>query len=309
VTGGAGFIGSHLVDTLLSAGHQVTVLDNLTRGELNNLSAARDHPRFRFVMGDTTNIHDSDAAASGCDTIFHLAANPEVRLTDSEIHFEQNLYSTYRILEAAVRNGVKEFVFTSSSTVYGEPKERPTPESYFPLTPISLYGTCKLASEALVAGYCHSHRMRGIVLRFANIVGPRAKEGVVVDFVRKLKSDPRRLEILGDGSQTKSYLLVHDCVDAMLRVLEAERGILEIYNMGAEDAIDVDTVAKVVSEQMNFTHVEFSHTGGVDGGRGWVGDVKQMWLDISKLKALGWSPRYSSSEAVREATRMLIGKV
>jgi UDP-glucose 4-epimerase len=309
VTGGAGFIGSHLVDGLLSAGHQVTVLDNLSRGELNNLSAARDNPRFRFVRGDTTNILDSDAAASGCDTIFHLAANPEVRLTDSEVHFRQNLYSTYCVLEAAVRNRVKEFVFTSSSTVYGETKEKPTPESHLPLAPISLYGTCKLASEALVTGYCHSHRMRGIVLRFANIVGPRAKEGVVVDFVGKLKSDPKRLEILGDGSQTKSYLLVNDCVGAMLKVLEAERGVLEIYNMGAEDAIDVDTVASVVSEQMNLTHVEFSHTGGVDGGRGWIGDVKQMWLDISKLRALGWSPHYSSSEAIREATRMLTGMV
>lgn len=309
MTGGAGFIGSHLVDRLLSAGHQVTVLDNLTRGELNNLSVAMDHPRFRFVKGDTTNAHDSDTAASRCDTIFHLAADPEVRLINSEVHFKQNLYSTYCMLEAAVRNGVKEFVFTSSSTVYGETRERPTPESHFPLAPISIYGTCKLASEALVAGYCHSHRMRGIVLRLANIVGPRAKEGVVFDFVRKLTSDPRRLEILGDGSQTKSYLLVYDCVDAMLRVLEAERGILETYNMGAEDAIDVDTVAKVVSEQMNLAHVEFSHTGGIDGGRGWVGDVKEMWLDISKLKALGWSPPYDSSESVREAARLLIGKV
>ena len=297
------------MDRLLSAGHRVTVLDNLTRGELDNLSAARDHPRFRFVKGDTTNAHDSDAAASGCDIIFHLAADPEVRLIDSEIHFKQNLYSTYCVLEAAVRNGVKEFVFTSSSTVYGETRERPTPESHFPLAPISIYGTCKLASEALVAGYCHSHRMRGIVLRLANIVGPRAKEGVVFDFARKLMSDPRRLEILGDGSQTKSYLLVYDCVDAMLRVLEAERGILETYNVGAEDAIDVDTVAKVVSEQMNLAHVELSHTGGIDGGRGWVGDVKEMWLDISKLKALGWNPRYGSSESVRETVRLLTSKV
>lgn len=286
----------------------MTVLDNLTQGSLNNLTQVKHNPRFRFVEGDTTIDSDCKEALKGCDTVFHLAANPEVRSADAEVHFEQNLHSTYCALEATVRSKVREFVFTSSSTVYGEAEQLPTVESYSPMAPISIYGTCKLASEALVTGYCHSHGMRGVIFRLANIVGPRARIGVVVDFTRKLKANPKRLEILGDGSQTKSYLLVQDCVEAMVKVLDVERNPVEAYNLGAEDAIDVDTVAKIVSGQMGLTGVRLSHTGGVDGGRGWPGDVKRMWLDISKLKGQGWSPKHNSSESIREATRMLVGK-
>ena len=308
MTGGAGFIGSHLVDSLLSEGHRVTVLDNLSQGNLKNLSEARRIPRFKFVKGDSTNEADLTKAIRGCDTVFHLAANPEVRLTNAEVHFKQNLYSTYRVLEAAAKNMAKDFVFTSSSTVYGEAERLPTPEEYSPMAPISMYGTCKLASEALVGGYCHSRGMRGVIFRLANIVGPRARMGVVVDLTRKLRADPKRLEILGDGSQTKSYLLVQDCVDAMIRVLGEEGNAVEAYNLGAEDAIDVDTVARTISRQLDLRSVKFSHTGGIEGGRGWVGDVKTMWLDISKLKALGWSPKHNSSESIREAARALLGK-
>ena len=308
MTGGAGFIGSHLVDRLLSEGHGVTVLDNLSQGDLKNLSEARHKPRFEFVKGDATNESDLAKATRECDTVFHLAANPEVRLTDTEVHFRQNLYSTYCVLEAAAKNRVKDFIFTSSSTVYGEAERLPTPEEYSPMAPISMYGTCKLASEALVSGYCHSRGMKGVIFRLANIVGPRARMGVVVDLTRKLRANPKRLEILGDGSQTKSYLLVQDCVDAMVRVLGEERGTVEAYNLGAEDAIDVDTVARAISKQLDLRGVKFSHTGGIEGGRGWVGDVRKMWLDISKLEALGWSPEHNSAESIREAVIALRGK-
>jgi UDP-glucose 4-epimerase len=210
------------------------------------------------------------------------------------------------VLEAAAACGVKDFVFTSTSTVYGETEEMPTREDYSPMVPISMYGTCKLASEALVAGYCGSRGMRGTVFRLANVVGGRAGHGVVVDFVKKLRSDPRRLEILGDGKQTKSYLLVDDCVEAVVRALETGRGGYEVYNLGSEDAIDVDAVARAVVQEMGLKRVKFVHTGGVEGGRGWVGDVKRMWLDISRLKALGWAPSLSSSESVREAARAIL---
>ena len=308
MTGGAGFIGSHLVDRLLSEGHSVTALDNLSQGNLKNLSKARRDSRFKFVKGDATREDDLNKAVRGCDAVFHLAANPEVRMTDAEVHFKQNLSSTYRVLEAAAGNSVRDFVFTSSSTVYGEAEQLPTPEGYSPLAPISIYGTCKLASEALVSGYCHSRGMKGVIFRLANIVGPRARMGVVVDFTRKLGANPKRLEILGDGSQTKSYLLVQDCVDAMIKAASAERGTVEAYNLGAEDAINVDTVAKTISKQMMLDDVKFFHTGGVEGGRGWVGDVKKMWLDISKLKAVGWRPEHGSAESIREATRAMLGK-
>jgi UDP-glucose 4-epimerase len=308
VTGGAGFIGSHLVDRLLSEGHGVTVIDNLSQGYVGNLARAKKNPRFKFVRGDVTREKECMSAAAGCDAVFHLAANPEVRLADAKVHFRQNLYATYCVLEAAAASGAREFVFTSTSTVYGEAGQVPTSESFSPMAPISMYGTCKLASEALVAGYCLSRGMRGTVLRLANVVGARAGQGVVVDFVRKLGSNPRRLEILGDGTQTKSYLLVDDCVEAVVRTIEAERGNCEVYNVGSEDAIDVDTVARAVVQEMGLKGVEFVHTGGVDGGRGWVGDVKRMWLDISKLKALGWAPSHGSSESVREAARALLGE-
>jgi UDP-glucose 4-epimerase len=310
VTGGAGFIGSHLADKLLQVGHSVTVIDNLSQGTLENLSNCMRHPAFRFMKGDVTSQFDVREASRGCDAIFHLAANPEVRIGDARVHFEQNVRSTFEMLEAAVKNDTKYFVFTSSSTAYGEAHTLPTPEDYVPLAPISTYGTSKLASESLIAGYCHTYKTRGLVFRLANIVGPRARHGVVVDFIRKLRADPARLEVLGDGTQTKSYLLVDDCIEAMLQPFEKDEGLFEIYNIGSEDAIDVGRrVANIVTDEMKLKEVEITFSGGPEGGRGWFGDVKNMWLDISKLERLGWRPRNDSGESIRKAVRMLVDEV
>lgn len=310
VTGGAGFIGSHLADRLLQLGHSVTVIDNLSQGTLKNLSTCMQHPAFCFIKGDVTNELDVLEASRGCDAVFHLAANPEVRIGDAKVHFEQNVRSTFCILEAVVKNGVKHFVFTSSSTVYGEATTLPTPEDYAPLGPISIYGTSKLASESLEAGYCHTHKIRGLVFRLANIVGSRARQGVVVDFIKKLKADPVRLEVLGDGTQTKSYLLVDDCIEAMLQAFERDEGLFQAYNVGSEDAIDVGrTVAGIVAQEMKLQEVQIVFGGGAEGGRGWFGDVKNMWLDISKLGRLGWRPRHNSRESIRKSVKMLVNEV
>lgn len=310
VTGGAGFIGSHLADRLLQLGHSVTIIDNLSQGTLENLSTCMPHPAFRFMKGDVTNELDVREASRGCDAVFHLAANPEVRSGDARVHFEQNVRSTFEMLEAAAKNDIKHFVFTSSSTVYGEATTLPTPEDYAPLAPISTYGTSKLASESLVAGYCHTYKIRGLIFRLANIVGPRARHGVIVDFIRKLKADPRRLEVLGDGTQTKSYLLVDDSIEAMLQAFQRDEGLFQVYNVGSEDAIDVGrTVSGIVAEEMNLEEVEIVFSGGSEGGRGWFGDVKNMWLDISKLARLGWRPRHNSSESIRKSVRMLVNEV
>lgn len=310
VTGGAGFIGSHLADRLLQLGHSVTIIDNLSQGTLENLSTCMPHPAFRFMKGDVTNELDVREASRGCDAVFHLAANPEVRSGDARVHFEQNVRSTFEMLEAAAKNDIKHFVFTSSSTVYGEATTLPTPEDYAPLAPISTYGTSKLASESLVAGYCHTYKIRGLIFRLANIVGPRARHGVIVDFIRKLKADPRRLEVLGDGTQTKSYLLVDDSIEAMLHAFQRDEGLFQVYNVGSEDAIDVGrTVSGIVAEEMNLEEVEIVFSGGPEGGRGWFGDVKNMWLDISKLARLGWRPRHNSSESIRKSVRMLVNEV
>jgi UDP-glucose 4-epimerase len=310
VTGGAGFIGSHLADKLLQLGHSVIVIDNLSQGTLKNLSTCMQHQAFRFIKGDVTNELDVLEASRGCDAVFHLAANPEVRIGDAKIHFEQNVRSTFCVLEAVVKNRVNHFVFTSSSTVYGEATTLPTPEDYAPLGPISTYGTSKLASESLIAGYCHTYKIRGLVFRLANIVGSRARQGVVVDFIRKLKADPLRLEVLGDGTQTKSYLLVDDCIEAMLQAFNRDEGLFQAYNVGSEDAIDVGrTVTSIVAQEMKLEEVEIVFGGGAEGGGGWFGDVKNMWLDISKLSRLGWRPRHNSRESIRKSVKMLLNEV
>ncbi|MEM4883551.1 MAG: NAD-dependent epimerase/dehydratase family protein, partial [Nitrososphaerota archaeon] len=261
-------------------------------------------PGFEFIEGDVADEAIMREAVKSCDAVFHLAANPEVRLGDPRTHYRENVHATYVVLEAMRASDVKKMIFTSSSTVYGEARIMPTPEDYSPLLPISMYGACKLASESLIIGYCMMYDMGAAILRLANIVGSRARHGVIVDFIMKLRSNPRRLEILGDGEQTKSYLLVDDCVDAIMRAFESiDRGV-EIYNVGSEDAINVKTIAGIVIEELGLRDVEMTYTGGVEG-RGWRGDVRRMLLDISKIKSLGWRPRHNSAESVRLAARAL----
>jgi UDP-glucose 4-epimerase len=203
--------------------------------------------------------------------------------------------------------------FTSTSTVYGEAHLLPTPEDYAPLLPISLYGASKLACESLISAWCHTFRMNAIIYRFANCVGPRGTHGVIIDFINKLKANPRELEILGDGTQRKSYLYITDCVEAMIYALEhtsfdiaTQRGGVEVYNIGSEDHIDVKSIADIVTSSMGLRDVKYTFTGGVNGGRGWLGDVKFMFLSIDKLRSLGWKPKYNSSESIRLAVQALL---
>ena len=309
VTGGAGFIGSHIVDALMSSDVKVRVIDNLSNGTLENIKRWLGNPSFEFIKGDLLNEKDLKKATDKCEAVFHLAANPEVRLgyQAPKIHFEQNVIATYRLLEALRSSETLGlFVFTSSSTVYGDASKIPTPEDYGPLKPISIYGASKLASEALVSSYAYNYGFQAIICRLANIIGPRSKHGVIHDFIRKLNNNPRELEILGDGTQTKSYLYVDDLVSAISTIIEKTCSELEIFNIGSEDWVDVKTIAKIVIEEMGLKDVSFHFTGGVDGGRGWKGDVKYMLLSIEKLKALGWKPRFNSAEAVRRTVRKIL---
>jgi UDP-glucose 4-epimerase len=248
----------------------------------------------------------------GCEIVFHLAANPEVRVgsISPEIHYRQNIEATFNLLEAVRNHGnIKTFIFTSSSTVYGEPSKMPTPEDYAPLKPISVYGASKLACEALVTSYAYTYGFRAAIFRLANIVGPRSRHGVIYDFIQKLKANPNELEILGDGTQTKSYLHVSDCIEAMLLGLEKADSRVEVFNVGSEDQLNVKRIAEIVVEEMGLENVKFKLTGGVDGGRGWKGDVKNMLLEASKLKSLGWKPRYNSEESVRLAVKSLVSEI
>jgi UDP-glucose 4-epimerase len=241
--------------------------------------------------------------------IFHFAANPEVKIGSTEpgIHFQQNIVATYNLLELIRRADAKPtLIFASTSTVYGEASRIPTPEDYAPLKPISTYGASKLACEALITAYAYTYGFKAVIYRLANIVGPRSRHGVIYDFIEKLKRNPGELEILGDGTQTKSYLHVGDCIDAILLGLEKSTEQVEIFNVGSEDQVDVKTIAQIVIDEMKLKNVKLIFTGGVEGGRGWKGDVKNMLLDITKLKTLGWRPKLNSKQAVREAAKSLL---
>ena len=311
VTGGAGFIGSHLTDKLMSRGDTVHVFDNLTTGTKENVEQWLSNADFTLIEGDLLNSSDlAKLRNDNYDTIFHLAANPEVRVssTNPDTHFQQNVVATQNLLEYLRKTqDTPTLIFTSTSTVYGEPAKIPTPENCSPLEPISVYGATKLASEALISAYAHTYGFKAIIYRLANVIGPRSQHGVIYDFVQKLKKKPEELEILGDGTQTKSYLYISDCIDAMLLGLEKTKNQFETYNVGSDDQTNVKTIAKIVAETMQLKNVKLKLSGGVDGGRGWQGDVKNMLLDSSKLKSLGWKPRLNSQQAVEKTAKELVG--
>ena len=306
VTGGAGFIGSHLVDRLVKRDEHVVVLDNFSSGELEFLY---DSVENITVIDIDLLKDDFEKFLTGAKIVYHLAANPEVQLgiTKPEIMQEQNVEVTNRVLDAMKNTGCDRIVFTSTSTVYGDAKKIPTPETAA-LEPISAYGSSKLDAEKLIEQYCKEHNFRGVSYRFANCVGPRSNHGVTFDFVKKLKANPKELEILGDGKQHKSYFHVDDCISAMLAKAPAElcdEGEFVALNVGSKDAIDVITLANEVCKALKLKDVEYKFTGGVDGGRGWKGDVKKMRLDIKKLKSHGWDPQYTSRKAINETAKWL----
>ena len=310
VTGGAGFIGSHLVDRLMETGYRVKVIDNLSSGSPGNLERWMGHPSFEFMEADLLDPDACSEAVEGCSRVFHLAANPEVRANKAspEEHFRQNIEATYRLLEAVTeRGGVELIVFASTSTVYGEAERLPTPESYGPTKPISMYGASKLACEALISAYASMKGYQAVIYRLANVVGPRSNHGVIWDFVGKLRENPDRLEVLGDGTQSKSYLYIDDCVEGFLKGVES-RDQVSVFNLGSMDRLSVLRIAEIVREEAGHPEATMRLTGGVDGGRGWKGDVKLMQLDTSSLRQLGWAPRYDSEEAVRLTARAVSGQ-
>ncbi len=286
----------------MEVGHEVTVLDNLASGRHENLARWNGNPRFHFQLGNMLDVEDVVRAVDRCEVVFHLAANPELRVggSDTNIDFQQNILATQNLLSTLANLGkCGRIIFSSTSTVYGEPGIIPTPEDYGPLRPISLYGASKLACESLISGYAHMFGFRAVILRLPNVMGPRSGHGVVYDFVQKLRANPRELEILGDGTQTKSYIHVYDCIRAFLSVLDNTQGKVEIFNVGSEDAVTVLEIARIVAAELGLGSVEFHCNGGVDGGRGWKGDVKEMLLDTRKIRALGWKTSWNSAEAVR----------
>ncbi|MCX8173403.1 MAG: NAD-dependent epimerase/dehydratase family protein [Thermoplasmata archaeon] len=308
VTGGAGFIGSHLVDALVSRGDEVTVIDNLSSGRIEYIREHIASGKVKFIQGDLLNREDAAKAVDGMEAVFHLAANPDIRhgTANPDVDLRQGVVATHNLLEAMRQGNVKKIVFASSSVVYGEAKKIPTPEDYGPLMPISLYGAAKLGAEGFITAYCGSYGLQAWIYRFANVVGPRGTHGVIVDFINKLKKNSGELEILGNGKQTKSYLSVEDTVGGMLHGFNHANEQVNIFNLGTNDWINVTRIAEIVVEELGLRDVKFRYTGG---DRGWSGDVPRMLLSTEKIGSLGWKPLHRSEDAVRRAVKAVAGEL
>ncbi len=314
VTGGAGFIGSHFVDSLMKAGLEVLVIDDFSSGRRENLRLWEGNANFSLLKLNLREASTFDGVRVGADLIIHMAANPEVRAAeaDPQGYVNQQLAVTRNALELSRLRNIPVFVLASSSTVYGDAKILPTPENYAPLNPISVYGRMKLLCEQQLSQASAETGLRGLILRFANMVGPRGRHGVIYDLLRKLQINPRSLEVLGDGRQRKSYLHVQDCVEASvlgLRSHLASTQRMRILNIGNGDWLEVRRVAEIVTVVAGLRDVKFIYKPGAEDGRGWKGDVREMLLDIGQLTQLGWKPRYSSEEAVQLAAKALISDI
>jgi len=296
VTGAAGFIGSNLVDRLLAAGFSVTGFDNFSTGLREFLAGALKHPEFKLAEGDILDVPALTAAMAGCDIVFHLSANADVRfgLEHPRKDLEQNTIATFNVLEAMRGNGIRDIVFSSTGSIYGEAEIIPTPETApFPIQ-TSLYGASKLACEGLIMAYCEGYDLRAWIFRFVSILGERYTHGHVFDFYRKLLADPTRLDVLGDGKQQKSYLYVQDCCDAILFALERPQQKIHIYNLGTSEYCRVNDSIGWITGYLGVTPT-LAYSGG---SRGWVGDNKFIFLDTARIATLGWKPKLTIREGI-----------
>lgn len=296
VTGGAGFIGSNLVDRLLAQGHEVVAYDNLVSGRREFLKQAESSPKFRFVQGDLTDTELLSTSMSGVDFVFHFAANADVRFGTHhpEKDLKQNTIATFNVLEAMRSRGVSKIAFSSTSSVYGEAKVIPTPEDApFPVQ-TSLYAASKLAGEGLITAYCEGFGYQAWIFRFVSILGARYTHGHVFDFVKKLRSDPTQLHILGNGLQRKSYMDVTDCIDSIMLVVERAKDKVNIFNLGTGDACIVNDSVGWICERLGIKP-KLTYSGGE---RGWIGDNPVIQLDVSRVRGLGWSPKFNIREGV-----------
>lgn len=304
ITGGAGFIGSNMTDRLLcEPENEVVVYDNFSTGRREFLAEALKNPRFHLIEGDNLDEQALKEAMTGCEFIFHFAANADVRMgcEHPRRDLEQNTIATYHILEAMRANGIKKIGFSSTGSVYGEAKMIPTPEDApFPIQ-TSLYGASKLACEGLLAAYAEGFDFQVYIFRFVSILGERYTHGHVFDFCKKLSDDPARLYILGNGKQRKSYLYVKDCMEAILTVVANAEEKVNIFNLGTDEYCEVNDSVGWICEKLGL-EPELSYAGGE---RGWIGDNPFIYLDTKKVRALGWTPKASIKEGIMKTVEYL----
>lgn len=307
VTGGLGFIGSHLVDRLLDDGWRVVVLDNLLTGRRSNLAQHKGNPRLKVVQGDIRDLETVSKCSRGCDAVFHLAAHALMRvsLRDHRADLEHNIVGTLNVLESMLANKVPDFVFASTSALYGEAEVTPTPETYSGIQ-TSLYGAAKLAGEGYASAFAEFSPIKVWAYRFGTVLGERCRRGAVWDFSHKLMENPKKLEILGDGRQSKDYLFVKDCVDGIILGYEKGSSRVNIFNLGLQEQTTVNELADLVIKEMGLSKVKKSYTGGA---RGWVGDNPVVYLSTKKIKGLGWKPETSPTHAIRLTARWTLREV
>jgi UDP-glucose 4-epimerase len=303
VTGAAGFIGSTLVDRLLRKGHGVAGYDNFSTGQTEFLAEARQSPRFTLIKGDLLDLERLTQAMRPADFVFHLAANADVRFGTQHPRkdLEQNTVATSNVLEAMRANGIRRVALASTGSIYGEPEVFPTPEDAPLPVQTSLYGASKLAAEGLVAAYCEGYGFQGYIFRFVSILGERYTHGHVVDFYQQLRKDSRTLRVLGNGKQRKSYLYVQDCINAMLVAIDKGAKKINIFNLGSDEYCEVNDSIGWISEYLGVAP-QLVYSGGE---RGWVGDSPFIFLDCSRIRALGWRPQLSIREGVVRTVQYL----
>ena len=303
VTGCAGFIGSTLVDRLLQEGHQVIGVDNFSTGQRRFLDGALRNPAFRLIEMDLLDLDALKFAFTGGEAVFHLSANADVRFGTNHPRrdLEQNTIVTYNVLEAMTTNGIKKIAFSSTGSVYGESPVVPTPEDGpFPVQ-TSLYGASKAAGEGMISAYCEGFGFQACIFRFVSILGERYTHGHVFDFYQKLKNDPTRLAVLGNGKQRKSYLYVQDCIDAILLAMDKAPDKVNIFNLGVDGYCEVnDSIGWICAELGVTPSMQY-----MGGDRGWIGDNPFIFLDTKKIQSLGWKPKVSIEDGVVRTVRWL----
>jgi UDP-glucose 4-epimerase len=308
VTGGAGFIGSHVVRRLATEPEaRITVFDNLTSGRPEHLEGLLDDGRVEIVEGDLKDLDAIVAAIEGADHAFHFAANPDIAraMADPSVDFWEGTFLTNNVLEAMRRTGVRRLTYASGSGVYGDVGDEPVYED-MPLRPVSPYGASKLGCEAMIRAYCHMFEMRALVLRFANVVGPNQTHGVAHDFIRRLRADPTALDIMGDGTQSKSYVHVDDVVEALVGLFPPQGVAMEVANVATEDYLTVREIADMVVERLGLPGVEYRFG---EGSRGWKGDVPIVRFDSGRARTRGWVNSRSSREAMAASIDAMIAQV
>ncbi len=307
ITGGAGFIGSHLCDALLSEQHKVTVVDNLILGRIENISHLSDNENFKFIKEDLLNMEQlrSIFKENAFEMVYHLAANSDIQKggADPDVDYQLTFKTTYNVLQCMKEFDVKKLFFASTSAIYGETTEN-LYENFGPLQPVSNYGAGKLASEAFISAFSATYNIQTWITRFPNVVGERFTHGVIFDFINRLKTNPIELTVLGNGEQNKPYLYVKDLVEGILFVCNNTHERFNVYNLGSYSRTKVKEIAQMVIEEMGL-NAEIKFTGG---DRGWIGDVPEFKYDLSKINDLGWEAKINSNDSVRIAIQKALGK-